>query len=167
MVALHYVQSIAVAGLRLFPPGADNKLDLSRKSLRVFPIGKRVPLVPAHDPKKPRCWKFLCQRFGGYIRVGRASLAELEIINYRPRQTGSSEPQHFTTVLAAGGCGARLVRRNRAGQETDLIERECLLGQLGEMNVPQMHGIKGAAKEANIARVGHGVRSELYRRGQT
>ena len=94
-------------------------------------------------------------------------MAELEIIDHRPRQASGGEPQHFTTILAGGRRGSGFVWGNRAGQETDFIERERLLGQFREMEVPAVDWIEGAAEEADFARGSHGFRSELYRRCET
>jgi hypothetical protein len=42
-----------------------------------------------------------------------------------------------------------------ARQKTDLIEIEGFPGDLSEMQVTEMHGIEGAAKQADFAGWGH------------
>ena len=94
-------------------------------------------------------------------------MAEFQIIDHRPRQPGGGEPKHFATVLTASRRAVGLVGRNRAGQEADFIESQRVACQPGQMEMPEVDRIEGAAEEADFARGCHGFRSELYRRGET
>lgn len=149
------VQSVVFARLRRFPAGEDDELDERRESLRVFPTGKRVPLVETHDPEQPGSREACGHGLGGLIRVRRAGLVEFEIIDDRPREAGGGKAQHFTAVVAAGGRAVGLVWGDPAGQEADFVEFERVPRQRRQMDVPEVNGIESAAEQGDFSRRGH------------
>lgn len=164
MLTLDDVEPAAIAGQRRFATGEDDELDPRGEALGVFPMGKGVPLIAAHDPEEAGGGKHFRHRLSGKVRVGRAGLMEFVIMDHGPWQMSGGEAKHCGAVLAVGARRAGFVRRNGARQEADFIESEGVPREGGEVEMPEVDGIKGAAKESDFARGCHGLRSKLYRR---
>ena len=157
-VAADDVEVVAFAGSWSFATGEDDELDAAGKVLGVFPLRQGIPLIAAHDPEKAGFGKSRRHGFCRLIGITRAILVEFEFIDHRPRKTCGGEAEHFAAVPAAGRAAARLVRGDVAGEETDFIEIQRVLGLLRDVEVPEVDGIEGAAEEGDFSLRGHGGR---------
>ena len=59
------------------------------------------------------------------------------------------EPMFFTGVFDAGFVGGLSARK-----ENHLVEAECIHGGFGDMDMTEVDGIKGAAKQADVQGAG-------------
>ncbi len=153
------MKSMFLARFYQFAPCQHDELDELRQALGIFPTGQGIPLVAAHDPEEAGIGKSIRHGLGGLKRVTRARLVEFEIIDHGTWQAFGGEAEHFAAIIATCRLATRFVRRNSARKETDLIEIQRLLGEGGEMDVPEMDGIERAAEEGDFSRRGHGGRS--------
>lgn len=150
------MESMVLARFYQFSACQYNELDEFRQALGIFPSGQGIPLVAAHDPEEAGVGKPIRHGLGGLIGVIRARLMEFEIIDHGPWQAFGRKAEHFAAILAACRLAARFVGRNPAREETDFIETQRLLRQRGELDVPEVDGIKGAAEQGGFSRRRHG-----------